>query len=616
MKRVLVGVGGLALWGLALGSGACTGGGTEGSSSSSSGVVRPDGGTSSGTASSSSSSSTSTSGGSSGASGVSSSSSSSTSGGSSGTSGVSSSSSSSSTSGGSSGTSGTSGSSGGTTPTSTTITLIQTGGTITELTCVQVDAVVMSAVFDDRDDTFSSVPRKAFYVSERGLTTTAARTGIEVVVYSDVTTPTVSPGDLVTLVGVYEEHFDNSTLRIKTSCGTVTTSGTAAVPAAAAVALEAAGMTAGGSDAGYTDATTAEDWEGVLFKVGTGTVTAGKDTFGQFEIGNNGSLLLVGDTLGVTVSPQLGATIGPNGISGFGHYSFSRRKMRPRDNNDVDVVNPTRNCGAAPKSDHVLITEVKLTPTAAEFVEIHNPTNAAVDLTNYYLYNATYTPTATGTPCRYYDITGGTQCGTDNSDFSLRFPAGASLAPGEYKIIALTGAANFCAQNGGCTAGVAKPAFEVPAASTCTALPDDTAVTNMLGQWDARGEIFCQYNGTGPFGFLTNGGEDLVLFQWDGAAATVKDVDYVIWGTGTGTRTDKTGISTYAPDTAVANQVPVASGAHTNTESFQRYCMNEGSETQTSGNGITGHNETSENLSTTFTTGAPTPAAATVGANP
>src|SRR5437870_5090318 len=35
--------------------------------------------------------------------------------------------------------------------------------------------------------------------------------------------------------------------------------------------------------------------------------------------------------------------------------------------------------------DHVLISEISVTPAAAEFIEIYNPTAAAVDLTNYYL---------------------------------------------------------------------------------------------------------------------------------------------------------------------------------------------------------------------------------------
>ena len=34
--------------------------------------------------------------------------------------------------------------------------------------------------------------------------------------------------------------------------------------------------------------------------------------------------------------------------------------------------------------DHVIFTEVVLTPSDGEYVEISNPTESAVDLTNYY----------------------------------------------------------------------------------------------------------------------------------------------------------------------------------------------------------------------------------------
>ena len=39
--------------------------------------------------------------------------------------------------------------------------------------------------------------------------------------------------------------------------------------------------------------------------------------------------------------------------------------------------------------DHVIFTEVVLTPSDGEYVEISNPTESAVDLTNYYLTDGT-----------------------------------------------------------------------------------------------------------------------------------------------------------------------------------------------------------------------------------
>ena len=49
--------------------------------------------------------------------------------------------------------------------------------------------------------------------------------------------------------------------------------------------------------------------------------------------------------------------------------------------------------GAAPAvaaDDHLLMTEIVVTPTEGEFVEIHNPTASAIDLTDYYFTDATF----------------------------------------------------------------------------------------------------------------------------------------------------------------------------------------------------------------------------------
>ena len=35
-------------------------------------------------------------------------------------------------------------------------------------------------------------------------------------------------------------------------------------------------------------------------------------------------------------------------------------------------------------NDHLLLCEAVVTPTSDEFIEIHNPTDAPIDLTNYY----------------------------------------------------------------------------------------------------------------------------------------------------------------------------------------------------------------------------------------
>jgi hypothetical protein len=114
---------------------------------------------------------------------------------------------------------------------------------------------------------------------------------------------------------------------------------------------------------------------------------------------------------------------------------------------------------------------------------------------------------------------------------------------------------------------------------------------------------------------LTGPSEEIVLFKWASSDAKVTDVDYFVWGTSTSVRTDKTGVSGYVADTAV-DQQHANTGSSGNSQSYQRICMNEGSETRASGNGISGNDETSENLDVTFVISVPTPKAATVGATP
>lgn len=230
-----------------------------------------------------------------------------------------------------------------------------------------------------------------------------------------------------------------------------------------------------------------------------------------------------------------------------------------------------------------MISEVGTQPAGGEFIEIYNPTAAAVDLTNYYLSdNATYYAIAAGTPFNPPLATAGT-------DFLAQFPAGTMLAPGAA--IAIATGAGFETTFNKC------PDFILAAtALTCTGgtAPAMIAPANG-GIGDQAGSL------------LSNSREMVILFAWDGASATVKDVDYVTWGTAfdAETRVDKSSVSGYQADTPAANQK--AAAAPTNGASIER-CTLETGETTTGGNGITGHDETSEPLDTTFVIqAAPTP---------
>jgi hypothetical protein len=175
------------------------------------------------------------------------------------------------------------------------------------------------------------------------------------------------------------------------------------------------------------------------------------------------------------------------------------------------------------------------------------------------------------------------------------------IAAGATKVIALTGAFNLCGDAGACNA---MPDYEIPFPGQ-----DNSNVTNMIGLYDGTASNFTN------FGFLTNGGEDLVLYKWDGASATVQDVDYFVWGTSPSYLSDKSGVPGYQNDTPIASQKPVTATSATGT-SYQRACYNENGETMSGGNGISGHDETSENLPANWSVGAPNFGVKTPGSTP
>ncbi|MDP1922870.1 MAG: hypothetical protein Q8L14_41890, partial [Myxococcales bacterium] len=496
---------------------------------------------------------------------------------------------------------------------STTITAVQTG-LVGLGECVSVTGVAMSAVFSDPDDAIimdggARTPRQAFYLSERGLTITAPNSGIEVV-STLAAPPTAAVGDDLVVVGEYFENFNNSTLRLTPTCGSVTRIGATTVPQPAFVSVAAVGQSGGSpgcpvTGSPWVDGTSAEAYEGVLVRVQSGSVSAGLDGFGLFEVSSGTDKLQVANHFGLTTNPSLGGAV--TSITGFGHFSFCRRKLRPRNDAEV-VIAAGALCGAGARTNHLVISEVAVTPSPGEFIEVWNPTAAAISLTNVRVYNATFPGSDAGVACQYPFVVSGGACGTGPfGDFNLQFPAGATIAPGEFQTIAITGAPNYCAFH----SCVTRPTYELVGVGQI----DDPLVANMLGDFDNRAGNFVGADGGGGQGFLTNGGEEVVLYSWDGVSSTVRDLDYVIWGTGTSYRVDKTTQPGYQPDTAIGLQRPAAGTASAST-SWQRVCTNESAERKTGGNGVTGHDETSEDLDVSWALQAPTPRAQTNGAVP
>ncbi|MDJ0663242.1 MAG: ExeM/NucH family extracellular endonuclease [Acidimicrobiia bacterium] len=253
---------------------------------------------------------------------------------------------------------------------------------------------------------------------------------------------------------------------------------------------------------------------------------------------------------------------------------------------------------AEPAADHLLLSEIAVTPTEGEFIEIHNPTGSVIDLTDVYLTDATFAPGGTF----YYEIVLGDGSGGGGgfADFHARFPAGATIAAGEYQTVALNGSTNFDA-----TYGV-DPTYEL---YEDDGAPD--AIPDMLeaepGSIDGQGGL--------------SDGEVAVLYSWDGASDLVQDLDYAVWGD-KNEAVDKTDVaidgpdgdtdtSTYLDDTAVASQDVISADSHAFGLTWQRADLTEGVETRTGGNGATGNNETSEKTSVTWGATEPTPNAAT-----
>ena len=228
--------------------------------------------------------------------------------------------------------------------------------------------------------------------------------------------------------------------------------------------------------------------------------------------------------------------------------------------------------------DHLLISEAVVTPTSDEFIEIANPTAAAIALDDYYLSDDedyALLPAVTGT---------GPTPSIAASDFIVRFPAGATIPAGGVLVVAFDGA-GFLG-----TFGFAAD-FEVHGTDAGT--PDMIATD--VGSATAG---------------LTNSGENVVLFAWDGVSDLVTDVDMVNIGTPSSTNDigNKTGLSVDGPDAdAVASPyltdavtMPQQAGDPGVGTSTKRIFLEVGNEATVGGNGITGDDETTETITTTW----------------
>ncbi|CAN5333134.1 hypothetical protein BH11MYX1_BH11MYX1_30350 [soil metagenome] len=224
----------------------------------------------------------------------------------------------------------------------------------------------------------------------------------------------------------------------------------------------------------------------------------------------------------------------------------------------------------APTTVPLLLSEVTLAPTGSEYIEIVNPTGFAVPLANLYLCdNGNYFKLPAGAPT----LTSG--------DFLVKFPATDIIPAHGVITVAIGSSAVFHAAFG------ADPTYSIADANL-------TVVTAMTPS-------------------LTDSGEVVVLFQWDGTASVVHDVDIMIAGNPTigNTLVSKSGYtqltSAYKSD---SNSIGAQLAAPSTGFSTKRIMGETGHETQTGGgNGYAGDDETSEATGTTWdaTFSAPTP---------
>lgn len=279
-------------------------------------------------------------------------------------------------------------------------------------------------------------------------------------------------------------------------------------------------------------------------------------------------------------------TTGSNGVGGEDETSEDLSNTWT-----VDTPTPGEDVAPPPAAARLLLTEVVVTPTVGEFVEIHNPNDFDVDLSNFYLTDATFT----GSPSTfYYNLPTGMNAGGGGfGDFHAQFPDGAMIAAGETQTVSMAGSDDFFTEYG------INPTYEL--------FEDAIRRGNGDGVPEMREAFSGSINNQGG---LSNSGEVVVLYFWDGASDLVVDIDYVLWGDGV-EAVDKTGVmidgpdvdgdaSAYLADVATGSQDVVSDSAHVDGDSYSRVDPTEGTETQTGSNGSGGSSETSENLSKTW----------------
>jgi hypothetical protein len=221
----------------------------------------------------------------------------------------------------------------------------------------------------------------------------------------------------------------------------------------------------------------------------------------------------------------------------------------------------------------LLVSELVVAPSDSQYIEIRNPSSESIALHDVHLadFNS------------YYLLAAG-EIAVAPNDFLLRFPPGASIAPQSFVTVALGSSASYLAAH--------------------HHLPDYD-----LDGSDGGGRAMVLLGATRAPAALDEAAEMVVMFHWDGDSPRVADVDYIVYGS-SAEAMDKSGVvvggATYADEVPPADQrialAPSVAG------SLSRCTAAESDELATGGNGLIGHDETSEAMSDSwYAHGRPTP---------
>ena len=225
------------------------------------------------------------------------------------------------------------------------------------------------------------------------------------------------------------------------------------------------------------------------------------------------------------------------------------------------------------QADHLLLSTIVIAPDSAEMVILKNPTDSEINLNNYYLTDATTSNQ------HYYNFVSGENYWSENAfDFFVKFP-NIILSSGDSLVISMSTSDIFYNYYGfNCDISLAD---------------SETLFEGDIG-------ILIQINGMNAF---EDTRETLILFHWDGNSSVVEDIDYFLWSesdynfldpSAHQLAIDKSLIDGYFPDTPVEQQVYKMK--HEPNYAFVRTNLEEVDEVTSGGNGLTGHNETSENM--------------------